>query len=62
MVVTFLSREKKRNQKKTPMSRYILRVAIVVGARGNSPAVGALKQSVRLFPSATSMLGAGQRG
>jgi hypothetical protein len=38
-----------------------LRVAVAAGARGNSPAVGGLRQSARLFPSASSMLGAGQR-
>jgi hypothetical protein len=39
----------------------ILRVVAAVGASGNSPAVGGLRQSARLFPSASSMLGAGQR-
>ncbi len=34
----FLSREKKTKQKKTPVSRYTLRVAAAAGARGNSPA------------------------
>jgi hypothetical protein len=58
----FLSREKKTKQKKTPVSRFFLRVANTVGARGNSPAVGKLRQSTRFFPPASSMLGAGQRG
>jgi hypothetical protein len=61
LVVTFLSREEKSNQKKTPVSRLTLRVAAAAGARGNSPAVGGLRQSACFNPSATSMLGAGQR-
>jgi hypothetical protein len=39
----------------------ILRVVAAVGARGNSPAVGGLRQSARLFPLTSPMLGAGQR-
>jgi succinyl-CoA synthetase beta subunit len=61
MVSSFSVTLQKTKQKKTPVSRLTLRVAVAVGARGNSPAVGALKQSARLFPSATAMLGAGQR-
>jgi hypothetical protein len=62
MFVHFLSREKKTNQKKPPVSRFILRVAEAAGARGNSP-VYQRTQTVRaLFPSASAMLGAGQRG
>jgi hypothetical protein len=38
MFVHFLSRERKPNQKKTPMPRYTLRVVEAAGARGNSPA------------------------
>jgi len=52
-------------QKKTPVSRgpygAALRVADTAGARGNSPAWGGVKQSVRFFPAASSMRGAGQR-
>jgi hypothetical protein len=58
----FLSREKKTKQKKTPVSRFSLRVATSAGARGNSPAVCELRQSARFFPPASPMLGAGQRG
>ena len=43
------------------MSRFLLRVDGVAGARGNSPAFGGLRQSARLFPSTPSMLGAGQK-
>jgi hypothetical protein len=50
---------KKTNQKKTPASRFTLRVAAAAGARRNSLA---LKQADALFPSAASMRGAGQRG
>jgi len=59
--VHFLSRERKRNQKKAPVPRFFLRVAASVGARGNSPACGGLKQSAHFLPTAPSMLGAGQR-
>jgi hypothetical protein len=38
MGVHFLSRERKLNQKKTPVSRLTLRVDDATGARGNSPA------------------------
>jgi hypothetical protein len=38
MFVHFLSRERKPNQKKTPVSRLTLRVDDATGARGNSPA------------------------
>ena len=61
-IVTFLSREKKSNQKKTPVSRFTLRVVVAAGARGNSPACGRLKQSACFIPAAPPMLGAGQRG
>jgi hypothetical protein len=37
-IVHFLPRGRKRNQKKTPVSRFFLRVADTGGARGNSPA------------------------
>jgi len=60
-IVHFLARTRKRNQKKAPVSRFLLRVDGVAGARGNSPAFGGLRQSARLFPSTPSMLGAGQR-
>jgi hypothetical protein len=56
--VTFLSREKKSNQKKPPVSRSILRVVEPAGARGDSPACSGLKQSARFYPSTLSMLGA----
>jgi len=59
-IVHFLARTRKRNQKKAPVSRFLLRVDGVAGARGNSPAFGGLRQSARLFPSTPSMLGAGQ--
>jgi len=38
--------------------RTALRVADTPGARGNSPACGALRQSARYLPAASSMLGA----
>jgi len=38
LIVHFLSRERKRNQKKTPVSRLILRVVDGGGACRNSPA------------------------
>jgi hypothetical protein len=38
-ILHFLSRDKKTKQKKTPVSRFILRVVAVAGARGNSPAL-----------------------
>jgi hypothetical protein len=48
-IVHFLARARKPNQKKAPVSRFILRVAETAGARGNSPAFGGLKQSARFF-------------
>jgi hypothetical protein len=36
-VSSFSSTRKKTNQKKAPVSRFILRVADMAGARGNSP-------------------------
>jgi hypothetical protein len=60
-VSSFLSREKKTKQKKTPVFSFILRVVAADGARGNSPAVGGLRQSARFFPSTPSMLGAEQK-
>ncbi|MBC2733774.1 MAG: hypothetical protein HF981_05400 [Desulfobacteraceae bacterium] len=59
---TFYGSIKKTNQKKTPVPRLLLRVAAAVGSRGNSPPFGGVKQSAHFFPSAPSMLGAGQRG
>jgi hypothetical protein len=38
MFFPFLSRERKGNEKKPPVSRFILRVVDAAGARGNSPA------------------------
>jgi hypothetical protein len=65
LVPSFSSPWKKTKQKKTPVSRLILRVAAADGARGNSPACGkpsaGSDKSARFFPSAPSMLGAGQR-
>jgi hypothetical protein len=58
---SFSSTWKKTNQKKTPVSRLILRVGDPDGARRNSPAYGGLKQADALFPSASPMLGVGQR-
>jgi len=43
------------------LSRFTLRVVAADGARGNSPACGGVRQSARFNPSATPMLGAGQR-
>jgi hypothetical protein len=43
------------------VSRFLLRVADPDGARRNSPACGGFKQADALFPSASTMLGAGQR-
>jgi len=60
-VSSFSATWQKTKQKNTPVFRLILRVAVAAGARGNSPACGGLKQSARLFLSASPMLGAGQR-
>ena len=56
--VHFLSRERKRNQKKPPVPRSLLRVGTADGARRNSLA---LRQADALIPSAPPMLGAAQR-
>jgi hypothetical protein len=60
-VSSFSATWQKTKQKNTPVSRYTLRVAVAAGARGNSPVCVGLKQSARLIPSASSMLGAEQR-
>jgi hypothetical protein len=60
--MTYYELIKKTNQKKPPVSRSTLRVDDTAGARRNSPACGGLKQADALFPSASTMLGAGQRG
>jgi len=58
----FSSAWQKSNQKKTPVTRFILRVVDPDGARGNSPRwLAGLRQSARFFPSDPPMLGAGQR-
>ena len=59
---SFSSPWKKTNQKKTPVSRFILRVVATAGARGNSPRfqLGS-DRSARFYPAASPMLGAGQR-
>jgi hypothetical protein len=57
LIVHFLPRGRKRNQKKTPVSRLTLRVVAATGARGNSLS---LRQSAHFFPFAAPMLGAGQ--
>jgi hypothetical protein len=56
--VHFLSRERKRNQKKTPVRRLTLRVGDRFGACRNSLA---LKQADTLSPPLPPMLGAAQR-
>jgi len=65
LIVHFLSRERKRNQKKTPVSRWILRVPSAVGRAETPPAfaktAAGLKQVAASFSSADGMLGAGQR-
>jgi hypothetical protein len=58
LIIAFLN-VKKSNPKKPHVSRFVLRVAVPAGARGNSLA---LKQVRALYPSAPSMLGAGQKG
>jgi hypothetical protein len=59
---SFSSTWKKTNQKKTPVSRLILRVADTAGARGDSPRFQRdSDKSARLIPAASPMLGAGQR-
>jgi hypothetical protein len=39
IISSFLSRDKKAKQKKTPVPRLTLRVAVAAGARGNSSAL-----------------------
>jgi hypothetical protein len=50
MGVHFLSRERKLNQKKTPVSRLTLRVDDAAGARGNSPAMRRVQTVRTLIP------------
>jgi hypothetical protein len=50
LYVHFLSREKKTNQKKPPVSRFTLRVVATAGARGNSPVYRRV-QTVRVLLS-----------
>jgi hypothetical protein len=50
MFVHFLARAKKTNQKKAPVSRFILRVVETAGARGNSPVFRRGQTVRRLFP------------
>jgi hypothetical protein len=47
---SFSSTWKKTNQKKTPVPRFLLRVAAAVGARGNSPAFRRAQTVRALFP------------
>jgi hypothetical protein len=50
MFVHFLPRGRKRNQKKTPVSRLILRVSASAGACGNSPTLRRAQTVRTLFP------------
>jgi hypothetical protein len=60
---SFSSTRKKTNQKKAPVSRFILRVVDAAGARGNSPRLQRdSNRSARFYPATSTMLGAGQRG
>ena len=49
-ICSFSSPWKKTNQKKTPVPRFILRVAVAAGARGNSPACWRAQTVRALFP------------